>query len=231
VRKGVFIATVLIAAAFGPAYAADLPGRPDPSPIMMVPVFNWTGFYLGGVVGGRWGKVDDGTGAGAASISGLTGGIIGGGNFQTGNFVFGIEADGGSGTSSGSNIAAVGIITSFDVQATVHLRARAGYAYDRFLVFGAAGYVGTELEITRTDRTDPNTLTVTILKAALNGWTAGGGVDYAPWNRFILRAEYLYESYSDRTFSFSPTVCTPIAVCAPIAMNNHVFRGAAMVKF
>src|SRR6266850_6047826 len=123
VRKVLFIATVLIPVAFGPAYAADLPGRPDPSPIMMEPVFNWAGFYLGGVLGGRWGKVDDATGAGAANISGLTGGILAGGNFQTGNFVFGIEADGGSGTTSGSNDAAGGVIASADVQATAHVRA------------------------------------------------------------------------------------------------------------
>ena len=63
------------------------------------------------------------------------------------------------------------------------------------------------------------------LKAGLNGWTAGGGVDYAPWNRLILRAEYLYESYSDRTFAFTTTVLNPIS------FNSHVFRGAAMVKF
>ena len=40
-----------------PATAADMPvkSRPLPPP---VPVFSWTGFYIGGHVGGAWGTTE-----------------------------------------------------------------------------------------------------------------------------------------------------------------------------
>src|SRR5919199_2158621 len=44
-----------------PASAADLAVRPAPAPafvapVVPVPVLNWSGWYIGGNVGGKWGK-------------------------------------------------------------------------------------------------------------------------------------------------------------------------------
>jgi len=50
----------LVAAAIGPGWAADLPKRPvykaPPPVVASVPLFSWTGCYLGGHVGGGWGR-------------------------------------------------------------------------------------------------------------------------------------------------------------------------------
>lgn len=76
---------------------------------------DWTGFYVGGTLGGTWGdtslKLEAGPGNGTVVIppvdvarinqtaaddnnnSGFTGGIVGGYNYQSGSVVFGVEMD------------------------------------------------------------------------------------------------------------------------------------------
>jgi outer membrane immunogenic protein len=100
----------------GSAWAADLPTRKGPpvAPVYIPPAFTWTGFYIGGNVGGAWtsrnknndvfplGAVDlNGnaiftTGNNGGSNSGFVGGIQGGYNYQFGvgqGFVLGFETD------------------------------------------------------------------------------------------------------------------------------------------
>src|SRR5919206_3087553 len=49
----------LLAGAAVPAGAADLAVRPAPAPyVAPVPVFTWSGAYIGGNIGGIWGKHD-----------------------------------------------------------------------------------------------------------------------------------------------------------------------------
>lgn len=95
-----------------PAMAADLrmPVKAPPAPI--APVFSWTGFYIGGNVGGSWGDVPEVFNLPAAPASPLVPGgiaafsvsntahstsLIGGGqigfNYQINQIVLGAEAD------------------------------------------------------------------------------------------------------------------------------------------
>jgi outer membrane immunogenic protein len=113
-----------------PATAADLPAQlPVYAPIA-VPYYSWTGFYIGGNVGGIWNDTRDnvfptgcfltsaicglGTTPGVNAIrsdsvrlngSGFTGGGQAGYNWQSGKFVGGIEGDiNFSGINDGSSI-------------------------------------------------------------------------------------------------------------------------------
>src|SRR5262245_35028030 len=64
---------------WGAAVAADLPAPPPPPPVYApVLIYNWTGFYLGGNIGGAWG---DGTVTDVLGRSWSTShnGLIGGG--------------------------------------------------------------------------------------------------------------------------------------------------------
>ena len=92
--------------------AADLPSRAPPPPIVAVPIFTWTGFYIG--VNAGWGSrqnnsndpvfLDENLGVGLVGLNGtvlfpgiddntFTGGGQIGYNYQIGSFVVGLEAD------------------------------------------------------------------------------------------------------------------------------------------
>src|ERR1700760_1867465 len=55
----------------GAASAADLPMYAKAAP-GVVPVYNWTGFYIGGNIGGEWGRFNDPFAAGTVTAFGLT---------------------------------------------------------------------------------------------------------------------------------------------------------------
>src|SRR6266478_3906185 len=97
---GLVGATLLFA---GPALAADLGTRPPPykAPALM-PVFSWTGFYIGVHGGWGWSHMPD-----LLDVNGNGG--FGGGqvgyNYQMNNFVWGIEGDIAGGDISASETA------------------------------------------------------------------------------------------------------------------------------
>ena len=114
--KKILLSSVALLGLTAGAYAADLPSRRvAPAPYVAVPVFTWTGFYVG--VNAGYGFSDsnnNNTGLFAANIAGtnapLVGtsafggnsgtnrdGFVGGGqigyNYQIGSFVIGVEGD------------------------------------------------------------------------------------------------------------------------------------------
>src|SRR6266481_100594 len=89
IMKKILMTTVgLVALGLAPAVAADLAARTyTKAPAAVSPLYNWTGFYIGAM--GGYGKEDTSDFA----LSGGFGGGTAGYNWQTGQFVFGIEAD------------------------------------------------------------------------------------------------------------------------------------------
>ena len=81
------------------ANAADLPPAPAvyKAPRCTPPQFSWTGFYIGGNLGGGWGQgnvVDSLFGVNFSNGNGsFVGGGQVGGNYQINSFVIGAEAD------------------------------------------------------------------------------------------------------------------------------------------
>jgi len=109
--KAIATAAFAVMAVIPAASAADMAPRYTKAPPVMVEVWNWTGFYIGGNAGYSWGRsntdltyFNTATGAnivpplGSISNAGfnMNGAIAGGQagyNWQTGNWVLGVEGD------------------------------------------------------------------------------------------------------------------------------------------
>jgi outer membrane immunogenic protein len=197
--------------------AADLPRREAPidAPAYTSPVFSWTGFYLGGNIGGAWASrtVKDTVNNLAFSTSSTTpspGRFIGGGqvgfNYQFNSFVIGVEADfdwGGENHKTNTGILVPGVaglvgVTSNDSWLTT-VAARFGFATDCVWLYGKAGggWVGNN-GFTITNTTTGSSITSS--SQSSNGWLVGGGVEWAFSNNWTAKVEYDYLALSDRSF-------------------------------
>ena len=139
----------LIATALGTgaAFAADIYAAPAPAPeaaYAPTSAYDWTGAYVGGILGYGWGQAN---GAGAdRDANGFTGGVYGGYNWQVSpNFVVGGEADiTGSGMEGKGN----GVKVNNPWNST--FRAKAGFTMDRFMLYGTGGLSVGEVEVKKT---------------------------------------------------------------------------------
>ncbi|GAB9158468.1 porin family protein [Bradyrhizobium diazoefficiens] len=151
-------------------------------------VYNWTGFYLGIVGGGAWQ---------ADSDPKMKGGFVGGTagyNWQTGNVVFGLEADAAWADVSAS-ATVLGITASSKTDALGTVRGRIGYAVNNVLFYGTGGYAWIDNKISGT----AGALTISDSKFH-SGWTVGAGVEafFAP--QWSVKGEYLYRSLGSENY-------------------------------
>src|SRR6476620_7167907 len=207
--RKILMTTVAASAMAGSAYAADLPSRqPPPAYVPPVPIFTWTGFYIGANVGGVFrannsGPLDNAVFFGGAAPLGalvvasnnnnsgrfLVGGQAGV-NWQINNFVLGIEGDGDVAIGGNNNFPGfLNPRTNTGFFGTV--RGRGGIAFDRLLVYGTGGVAfGTRSDFGNT----------------FIGSTVRAGVEYAFLNDWSLKGEYLFADLgaNRRTF-IAPT--------------------------
>lgn len=186
----------------GAAQAADLRMPIKAAPIPMA-VFSWTGFYLGAEIGYAWGKdstteyltgTNTLTGLGwNYPISGVTGGLFAGGNYQIGALVIGAEADiEAANIRGGFYDLPVGGSGDTRINWQGSMRGRLGFAVDRVLVYGTGG-----LAFANISHSNQNLVARTSegVSAVRTGWTVGGGVEMAVTQQFLIRAEYRYTDY------------------------------------
>jgi outer membrane immunogenic protein len=232
-------AAVTLAAAGGQVLAADLPPAAAPPPrapaayIPPPPMFSWTGFYLG-INGGygfgqsSWSNPVFPTGSGNFSTSGfLFGGTLGA-NYQIGSFVIGLEGDGdwngANGTSTGVTCGAPGCTTQGDWLATI--RGRAGYAFDRVLVYGTGGAAFGDVQ--------GSFGSLPYASGTQTGWTAGAGVEWAFLPNWTAKVEYLYVDLGN--FSCPATSCGfgPAGGPSPntsVSFTENIIRAGINYKF
>jgi outer membrane immunogenic protein len=179
--KKILLSSVALLGLASGAMAADLPSRRAPAPIIAaVPVFTWTGFYVGVNAGYGWNANDSITVGGVRFDLDDEGGFVGGAqagyNYQIGSFVVGLEGDiqyADFGGDDRFDFDRDGIadddFNNSDWFGTV--RARAGVAFDRALIYATGGFAFAD------DAT---------------GWTVGGGLEYAFTNNLSAKVEGLY---------------------------------------
>ena len=225
------VASVILAscAVIGSARAADLGSGVDETEPSYAPpayTFSWTGFYLGLQTGYVWGDADhtfsDGTVGASSDLDGWVGGGYAGYNWQSSNLVFGVEGDLEGGNIDGSYASPTSLGSAdFDWQGS--LRGRVGVASNRTLFYLTGGWAFASADVFGAVPGTPAGCCNT--SADLDGWTLGGGIEYAVNNNFIIRSEYRYTDFGDVTVNLNP------AVSMPVEVETHVIRVGAGWKF
>lgn len=188
--------------------AADAIVTADASPVVMAPSFSWAGAYVGGQVGYGWGKstFTDPNFSPSLKPDGFLGGIYAGYNFAVSeSVILGIDGDiTYNNLKDGKSEDFGGIITGADskLRWSGAVRARAGYAIDRFLPYIAGGVAFGDVKNSAFFDSSGFNFYAAQSKI-LTGWTIGAGVDYAATDNLILRLEYRYTDYGRKDFSGS----------------------------
>jgi len=227
--------SLVFAAALLPfnAVAADL-AAPSPAPVFTA--MNWSGLYAGATAGwmqfqqqGSSFPAPAGFGVPAVVGGGLAGGgfpatrhnlnadVLSGGihlgyNWQSGSFVYGVEADAAMfdrsrrNTQTFTDTCCGGIVfprTTLEARNNwlATLRARAGFAFNRSLLYVTGGAAFTETR--SASRLTPDGVAFPLASSATSstskfamGWVIGAGYEAALSNNWIFRTEYLYHRLS-----------------------------------
>jgi outer membrane immunogenic protein len=262
--KKILLATLAVTALAGSALAADLP-RPYYKAPPPIPVWSWSGFYIGVNAGYSFGQNDISQSLASAAVvatsvtnsnitprGGFGGGQVGF-NWQTGAWVWGVEADiqGASQSNTGcgplicfNETVAGAVITQ---AATVYqketwfatARGRvgwAGWADGGWLWYVTGG--GAWAGFNETD-----TFTATMNGAGNNnaasfsytrsGWALGGGVETHLWAGWTAKVEFLHLDLSGNTNAlFIPAPFGPAALLTTTnRFRDDIIRAGINYKF
>lgn len=234
--KKFFLGTVGLVAMAAPALAADLAVKAAPAPYI-APMYNWSGFYVG--ANGGWGSsrscwdlVPIGGVVFADGCADRSGGVAGGQigyRWQTGQFVFGLEAQGDWADLSGSRI------SIFDPTFTTHTKVgglglftgQLGWAWNAALLYvkGGAAVTSNDYDITTTLGG------VNVASASSTRWggTVGVGFEYGFAPNWSAGIEYDHLFMGDANNSFS--VANPLLAGALNRISQDVDMVTVRVNY
>ena len=142
---------------------------------------DWSGIYVGGNIGGTWGRTNVQIPAYPAnfniSSSSFSGGGQIGANWQTSDWLLlGVEGDISAMNLAGSHLSGgppgERFTARYDLRYSA--RGRIGIVDDNTLFYVTGGWVGTDLA-----RANFIPLAAGVRSDTLSGWTAGGGIEWA----------------------------------------------------
>jgi outer membrane immunogenic protein len=187
----ILVATLMASAAsfiaISSASAADAVDQIPAAPMAVEEVATaatWQGFYLGATGSYDWGRF----GGGDYNAKGAGGGAYTGFNWQSGQVVYGIEADvgynGQDSTTSGGYRGEAGWDGS--------VRGRVGYDLNPFLIYGTAGVALQNNELKDATSSDDKTAV---------GYTVGVGAEAFVTSNITTRIEYRYTDFAAKDYS------------------------------
>ena len=202
-KKILFVAGGLMAFV-APAAAADIPARSytKAPPAIMAPIYNWTGFYVGGHVGGDW--------AGTTSLGDNNGRFLGGvqlgADYQFAqNWVVGVEGQYSwlATNNTGGLAFAGGGLASQNNRGLGSATGRFGYAWGPALIYAKGGYAFRDPSgINVTVGGVPQAFTTTGNRR--DGYTVGAGLEYMFAPNWSAKAEYQYYDFGRTQFTGGP---------------------------
>jgi outer membrane immunogenic protein len=144
--------------------------------------YSWGGVYGGVVTGYGWGDA-----VGADTDGGVIGGTAGY-NWQQQSIVLGAEGD-----ISYMGVGSSGAAGKFSHNWMGTGRLRAGFAFDRFLVYGTGGVAYSTADLKLAGVGSDNEVHF--------GWTMGLGMEAAITDRISAKVDYLYTNLDSKTYS------------------------------
>lgn len=200
--------------------------------------FSWTGFYIGGRLGGGWSAGDFHNSDFLPASVNVTvepkdqdidaSGFIGGGelgfNWQFGHFVVGAETDfswadlNGDSTRgrfvSDTSPPDIPLRSKQEIDWLGTVRGRIGYApWCRLMIYGTGGFAYASVDnFADLDYPAVNAGTVRYLGSRSDtqtGWTAGGGLEFGLTRHWTIKAEYLYMDLGDGSAIGNPVPPNP----------------------
>jgi outer membrane immunogenic protein len=255
-RKLLLGSVGLAAMLVGPAIAADMPVVAPPPPAL---VYDWSGVYVGGNIGGTWYDVDRHFPVGPTpafpTVADFTtndsDGIFGfhaGAQWQWGAWVLGAEAALSGCLSECRSLSGVLPVTAgFPPNAFAEHKItnlftagpRLGYAWDRLLVFATGGWASANIKgtfcTTITGLCDGPGTFANAATRNNNGWYAGGGFDYmvhkGPLVDVILGVEYQHYDVSGETaFCANPGCNPPTLEDLDLSATGDIVRARLTIK-
>jgi len=210
VVKKVLLASAALALFASPGFAADLPVKAPPMP---VPVFTWTGFYVGGNGGWGWGRSQStelapgslafptGTVFDEIHSSGWLAGAQVGFNYQTAyNLVVGVEGEwdwtniSGTETTVSTAPRRVGFssTTTGRIKDLADLTGRIGWAAGPWLFYGKGGVALDQTSSTGVFLSPTGALVDTRTTGTIDrsGWVVGAGFEWAFAPAWSAKIEY-----------------------------------------
>jgi outer membrane immunogenic protein len=241
--KKYLLSTIAVFGFVGVASAADLAVNAAP---YVTPTYDWSGFYLGGFIGGGWSRNDisepdlgiiTGTLVNAPVVqrttgSSFIGGIEGGDRYQIGKLVVGWEGDiawgdtGGTSTTSFGPTLAPGVTFTRALNTSIKWTATAtstvGIAHNNWLLYGKAGAAWAHLDDTyNSTLTTPGVGTVPFFSGTGGqdrvGWTVGTGIEWGVWQNWSIKAEYDYIDFGTKTTPITGTVRPAGGAAVPLS--------------
>jgi outer membrane immunogenic protein len=248
-KRAALIAVSAMGIAFADnGLAADLPARA--APVYQAPVVapTWTGLYLGVNGGDGWAAnfkasstFFDPTGVNvitpATSNMKATGAVFGGQlgyNWQTGNWVWGVEGDFDSASiekfnNAGATVVAAGagitesLHTKVDWLASI--RGRLGYVWGPGMIYATGGGAWASVDFDAGGPVNDFPLLSTSTKS---GWTVGAGYEWLINPNWSVRGEYLYYKFMNTT---STTVAAGTVLPGTFTTHTLADFNISVVRF
>ena len=215
----------------------------------------WTGFYIGGHLGADWANVNtdrnrwwDGAcvggtctgtyspywGGDSLNTTGAFGGVQLGYNWQSANFLLGLEVDlGGAATNFDAGYAgyvggdSLGIRVQSEGGFYGDVTGRLGYTWGPALLYAKGGFAWLDTDFKVTTHAHINTgggvysdtFGSWTHNDTLTGWTVGGGLEYMLSPSWTMKVEYLFFDFNnfDNNWNWDTTT-----------YNNWRFNNAAL---
>jgi outer membrane immunogenic protein len=245
---------VAVVMAAGSAGAADL-SRPVLKAPPPIPVFSWTGWYVGVHVGGAWGTKEwsdptffDGfttftfpdTTTNNYGVNGFLGGLQIGYNVQNGPWVWGVEAQASWAGIRGNDFCGFFFgkqaTCKTNVDALGSLAVRFGGTIDRALLYVKGG-LAWAYETHKISAPGNSIDGFGSFSVEQKHWRWGGmlgaGVEFAFTNTISGKLEYNYMDFGTRTYSFAiaPLSDDPFTVDTKIRQSIHLVKVGLNYRF